>query len=161
MMPATWVPWPLPRSVFWYGPVSVATTIVLLASGGTLTYSALYSFTLWTTWSARSGWLASQPLSTTRDRHALAGEAGGAQRGRAHGVGRGGVEQLDRLVGVDVVGDAAGDGALHGADPAGHRASGTLCIGWTASPSASRAARSTAVGTASNVAMPRTSAAPS
>jgi hypothetical protein len=38
---------------------------VLLESGVTFAYSALYSFTLCTTWSARSGWLASQPESTT------------------------------------------------------------------------------------------------
>ncbi len=65
MMPETWVPWPDPRSVFWYGPTSLGTAMVLLASTCPLTYSGLTTLTLWTTWSARSGWEASQPESTT------------------------------------------------------------------------------------------------
>jgi len=39
--PATCVPWPEPRSVFWYGPTSTGATIVVLESGGTFAYSGL------------------------------------------------------------------------------------------------------------------------
>ena len=46
-------------------PWSTGTMIVLSALGWPFTYSALESVTLWTTWSARSTWVASQPESTT------------------------------------------------------------------------------------------------
>src|SRR3954447_1882771 len=65
MMPATWVPCPLPRSVLETGPLSTGTTSVLEESGGTLAYSALTSVTLCLTRLARSAWVASQPESTT------------------------------------------------------------------------------------------------
>jgi hypothetical protein len=63
MMPATWVPCPLPRSVLLYGPWSTGTGNVGWVPA--LAYSGLKSVTLWTMWSARSGWVPSQPESTT------------------------------------------------------------------------------------------------
>ena len=48
-----------------------------------------------------------------RHGHAVPGEAGGAWHGGPHGVGGGGIEQSDRLVGIDVLGEPGGDGGLH------------------------------------------------
>ena len=118
MMPATWVPWPLPRSVLETGPLSTGTTRVLEESGGTLAYSALSSVTLCLTRFARSGWVASQPESTTPTvtplpvKPLLRSEFAAAALDDIAFV-EAGVEQLDPLVGVDVLGDAGGDGRLH------------------------------------------------
>ena len=96
MMPATCVPWPEPRSVLEYGPWSIGTTIVFDESGGTLAYSAETSFTLWVDVVGEVGVGGVAAGVDDGDGHALAGEPGGAGRGGAHGVGRRGVEQLDR-----------------------------------------------------------------
>jgi hypothetical protein len=54
------------------------------------------------------------------DGDAVTGEAGRTCDGGAHRVARRGVEELDRLVGVDVVGQARGDGRLHRGDGTAH-----------------------------------------
>ena len=61
-MPATWVPCPDDVSLSLYGPSSTATTRGSLPSGTTASLSTILM--LWVTRFARSGWVASMPLST-------------------------------------------------------------------------------------------------
>ena len=99
-----------------------------------LPYSGPNSITLWTTWSARSACVASQPESTTATVTPLPVKPGGAQPGAAHRVGRLRVEELDALVGIDVGGDAADRRLGHRATVPLTNASGRCFIGCTCRP---------------------------
>ena len=99
---------------------------MLPESGATLAYSAPMSFTLWATWSARSGWLASQPGVDDGDGHALAGEPAARVAAAPIASRRPVSRYCDPLVRVHVVGEPGGDDRCARAPRPAHEGEGQV-----------------------------------